>query len=177
MQDRRAKRPGEGTFGILLLALSLILLWQAWKISGLTGLSTPGAFPMAAAATMAIAALVVVIGDLRRPHETDGGKTERARDFFSTVTPSVIMVFAGFVIGYSALLDTLGFLPASFLFLFAGIQFLHRGSVGFSFAVALGALIAIYAVFRLVFQVVLPEGIVPEREIMAWVETLIGGAE
>ena len=33
--------------------------------------------------------------------------------------------------------------------------------------IALGALILIYVIFRLVFQVVLPEGIVPEREILS----------
>lgn len=176
MADIRRKKPGEGTFGILLLLLALFLLWQAYGISGLTGLSTPGAFPLAAAAAMAIAALVVVIGDLRRPSEDE--PAERGRVFFETITPSVIMVFAGFVVAYSAMLDTLGFLPASFLFLFAGIQFLHRRSVAFSFVVALGSLILIYAVFRLVFQVVLPEGIVPEREVMAWFEGLFtGGAE
>lgn len=174
MAELRQGKPGEGTFGILLLVLSLFLLWQSYRISGFEALSSPGAFPMTAAATMTIAALVVVISDFRRPRAT---ADQRARGFFTTVTPSVIMVFAGFVIGYSALLDALGFLPASFLFLFAGIQFLHRGSVGFSFVVSLGSLIVIYAVFRLVFQVVLPEGIVPEREIMAWIETLFGGAE
>lgn len=176
MADIRRKKPGEGTFGVLLLLLALFLLWQAYGISGLEGLSTPGAFPLAAAAAMVVSALVVVVGDLRRPSEDQPG--ERGRVFLETITPTVIMIFAGFVIGYAALLDRLGFLPASLLFLFAGIQFLHRRSVGYSFAVALGSLIVIYAVFRLVFQVVLPEGIVPEREVMAWFENLFdGGAE
>jgi hypothetical protein len=35
----------------------------------------------------------------------------------------------------------------------------------------------IYAVFRLIFQVVLPEGIVPEAEIMAWIEQLFSSGE
>ena len=100
-----------------------------------------------------------------------------AGSFAAQVTPTVVVVFAGFVIGYAALLDVLGFLPASLLFLFVAIHFLHRRHVAFSFAVALGALIAIYVVFRLVFSVVLPEGIVPEREIMAWIERLFSPTE
>ncbi len=87
----------------------------------------------------------------------------------------VMQDFAG---AYAALLGPLGFLPASFLFLFAAIQFLWRRNPGLTLLMAVAALAVAYAVFRLVFQVVLPEGIVPEREIMAWVENLFaGGAE
>jgi len=177
MAEQRAKRPGESTFGVIMLVVSLVLAWQSYEISGFSALSSPGAFPLAAAAVMVIAAVIVVIGDLRRPHEVDGPLTDKARSFTSDITPSVVVIFAGFVIGYSALLEVLGFLPTSFLFLFAAIHFLHRGSAAFSFVVALASLVAIYIVFRLVFTVVLPEGIVPEREIMAWVEHAFASGE
>lgn len=177
MSARRPKRPGEGAFGILMLALGLFLAWQAYRISGFAALSSPGAFPMAAAAAMVIAALVVVVGDLRKPHEVDGPIAVRVRSFSESITPSVVVVFTGCVIGYSALLDTLGFLPASFLFLLVAIRFLHGGSLRFSVLVSIAALAAIYVVFRLVFTVVLPEGIVPEREIMAWIKGAFRTAE
>ena len=174
---RRPKSPGESVFGLLMFLVSLVLFWQSYEISKFEALSSPGAFPMAASAVMAIASLIVVIGDLRKPALVPGPMGDKARAFMDKITPAVVIVFAGFVLGYAALLDTLGFLPASFLFLFAAIQFLHRGSVLFSFVVTLGSLIAIYAVFRLIFTVVLPEGVVPEREIMAWIEALLTGAE
>lgn len=177
MAEQRHKRAGESTFGVIVLLVSVFFAWQSYQISGFSALSSPGAFPLAASFVMVIASLIVVISDLRRPHETDGAFADKARSFSTQITPSVIMVFAGFVIGYSALLDTLGFLPASFLFLFAAIQFLHRRSVAYSFIVALGSLIVIYVVFRMVFKVVLPEGIVPEREIMAWIENLFTSGE
>ena len=172
MAELRRKRPGEGTFGVLFLLLGLFLAWQAYEISGFEALSSPGAFPMAAAAVMVISALIVVIGDLRRPREVEGRIADHARSFSTQITPVVVVVFAGCVVAYSAMLDTLGFLPASFLFLLVAIKFLHRRSIAFSFIVSLGSLIAIYVVFRLIFTVVLPEGIMPEREIMAWIEGL-----
>ena len=175
MAERRPKRAGESTFGVIMLLVSLAFAWQSYEISGFSALSSPGAFPLAASAVMVIAALIVVVGDMRREHEVEGPLSDKARSFSSDITPSIVVVFAGFVIGYAALLESLGFLPTSFLFLFAAIQFLHRGSVAFSFFVALGSLIAIYVVFRLVFTVVLPEGIVPEREIMAWISHHLGG--
>jgi hypothetical protein len=170
-QGERKRQPGEGAFGILMLLLGLGFLWQAYEISGFTALSAPGTVPMAASAAMVIAALLVVARDLRRPSEQNA-LGERARAFAAQITPSIVVVFAGFVIGYAGLLDTLGFLPASLLFLFTAIHFLERRSPAFSLLVSLGSLVAIYAVFRLIFQVVLPEGLVPEREIIAWLEGL-----
>ena len=54
MQEQRRKRPGEGTFGVIMLLLSIILAWQAYEISGFSALSSPGGFPMAAAALMVL---------------------------------------------------------------------------------------------------------------------------
>lgn len=175
MEHQRRQRPGETTFNVIMLLLSLILAWQAYEIAGFSSVSSPGAFPIAAAAVMVLAAVIVVLGDLRRPREAQATLAERGQAFSAQITPSVVSVFAGFVIGYATVLDLLGFLPASFLFLLAAIHFLHRGSLAFSFAVALVSLVVIYAIFRLIFQVVLPEGIVPEREIMAWIEQLFRG--
>ena len=47
MSQERQKRPGEDAFGILMLALGLVLVWQSHAISGFESLSSPGAFPMA----------------------------------------------------------------------------------------------------------------------------------
>jgi putative tricarboxylic transport membrane protein len=177
MADVRPKRPGESTFGIIMLLLSLFLAWQSYEIAGFESLSSPGAFPMAASAVMVIAAVIVVIGDLRKPHEIDGPIADKARSFSSQITPTVVVVFTGCVVGYSALLDALGFLPASFLFLLVAIQFLHNRSFVNSVLVSILSLIAIYVVFRLIFTVVLPEGIVPEREIIAAVKNLFVSVE
>ena len=51
-------------------------------------------------------------------------------------------------------------------------QALRGGNPLANAAMSVGALLVTYVVFRLVFQVVLPEGIVPEREIIAWIERL-----
>ena len=170
-----AYRPGENVFAVLLLIVALLMCWQAYRISGFTALSSPGAFPMAAAAAMVIGLLVVIIkGIVHRPSaasvsaQADAGTpTPDAQ----AIAPAVVVIFAGCVLGFAGLLDALGFLPASLLFLLVAIKFLHRGSLLFTFVVSLGSLILIYVVFRLVFSVILPEGIVPESAIMAWVES------
>ena len=175
MAEPRRKRPGETTFGVLLLLAGLAIAWQAYGISGFSALSSPGAFPMAAAAAMVAAGLIVVIADLRKPRETGGSQLPGARAVVALVAPPPVVLFTGLVIGFALLLDPLGFLPASSLFLLLAIWSLHRRSIWFSLAVSLGALVAVYVVFRLIFTVILPEGVLPEREILAWLERLIGG--
>lgn len=172
VHQQRSKRAGEDTFGIIVLLVGLGLAWQSYEIAGFSKLSSPGAFPLAASAAMVIGSVIVVIGNLRRRRAQEAPPSESIRGSMSDLAPSAVVVFAGCVLGYAAIFNTVGFLPSSFLFLFVTIQFLRRGSAGFNFGVTIGLLLLIYVVFRLVFKVVLPEGIVPEREIIAWVEHL-----
>ncbi len=163
------KRAGEDLFGLLFLVLSVGMLWQSYAIAGFSALSSPGAFPLAASAVMLTASVIVVVGNLRRRRGIDDGP----------VLPGSVAVFVGLVAVYAVALGPLGFLLASLLFLFAGMKILYRGGWVASAVIALGSLLAIYVVFRIVFQVVLPEGIVPEREWMAAIGNLFssGGTE
>jgi putative tricarboxylic transport membrane protein len=156
--EHRRKRRGEDLFGLIMVVVSVGLFWQAYTIAGFSALSSPGAFPLAAAGVMVIGALVVAYGNLRNSAPRDD----------STILPLNVALFTGLVIAYALLLSPLGFLPASLVFLFAGMRLLYpRGGWLRSGMIALGALVAIYVIFRLVFQVILPEGIVPEREILS----------
>jgi hypothetical protein len=156
--EHRRKRRGEDVFGLIMVVFSVGLFWQAHAIAGFSALSSPGAFPMAAAAMMVIGSLIVAYGNL---------KNTAARDD-TPILPATVAIFTGLVIAYALLLSPLGFLPSSFLFLFAGMRLLYpRGGWLRSGVIALGALVAIYVIFRLVFQVILPEGVVPEREILS----------
>lgn len=160
------KRPGEDLFGFLWLITAVVLFWRSWRIAGFSSLSSPGAFPIAVSGVMVIAAAIVVIGNAKRRREAAG----------EPILPSTVAVFTLMVGAYALLLGPLGFLPSSFLFLVAGMKLLRRGGWGGTILIALVALVLIYVVFRLVFQVVLPEGIMPEREIMGAIGRLGGGA-
>lgn len=161
------KRRGEDLFAWVAFAVGLLLFWQSYRIAGFTALSSPGAFPMAASAAMAGSALIVVVGNLRR----------RARVSDRPILPRTVALFTLLVVGYAVALVPLGFVPASLLFLLLGMQLLHRRSWAYSAVVAVGSLVLVYVVFRLVFQVVLPEGILPEREILSSIGRALGGRE
>jgi hypothetical protein len=122
---------------------------------------------MAAAATMVIASLIVVIGDARK---------RRSRDS-EPILPLTVAIFIGLVLAYAVALAPLGFIPATFLFLAIGTKLLYRSGWPATLGLALGSLIVIYVVFRIVFQVVLPEGVFPEGEMMSAIEGLFAAEE
>ncbi|RJL16341.1 tripartite tricarboxylate transporter TctB family protein [Paracoccus siganidrum] len=170
MHTTRSKRPGEDIFGLATLAVSIVLLWQSYEISGFSALSSPGSFPMACSAVMVLGSLLVVRDNVRRNRQAT---TTGDRMPIITLTG---VIFMALILAYALLLEPLGFLLSSFLFLMAGMMLLYRGGVVKTLGIVLLALAIIYVVFRLIFQVILPEGVIPERQIMAALGNLFGGA-
>lgn len=168
MQTNRPRRPGELLFNLAMVLASLFLLWSAYGISGFEALSAPGTVPMVTTATMLICAVLILRETLRK----SGTTTETLRQH---ILPVPVIVTIAAIGAYALALKPLGFLPTSFLFLTGMIRYLARYSLARSAALALLILIIIYLVFRIVFTVLMPEGIVPEAEIIAWVRRLFRG--
>lgn len=162
------RRPGELGFALFLGATSLYLLWDAYGIAGFSALSSPGAVPMATTFVMAITALIVALRTLRLPKvetETIG------RD----ILPPMVILFIGFLIAFGLLLKPLGFVLTAALFLIVSIKVLAQRGWGYTLAVALGTLVLIWIVFRVVFTVLLPAGLLPEAEFIQFFRTLFAG--
>lgn len=159
------RRPGETPFAIFLILLSLTLLWKAYGISEFESLSSPGAIPMAVTFLMAVTAAIILMQTLKL-------KLNPKEVFLTDIFPMRVLVMSGFIVGFALILQPLGFIPSAMLFLTLSIKFLFRRNILKSALLALLCLTIIYVVFRLVFSVLMPEGIVPEREIIAWVENL-----
>ncbi|MGH1458015.1 MAG: tripartite tricarboxylate transporter TctB family protein [Paracoccaceae bacterium] len=161
------RRPGEAVFAVLVALASLGLLYSAYGISGFEALSAPGSVPMATTAVMSIATIAVLIQTLRRPARDAGS-------FFRVILPPNVIIAVVLLVLYALALNPLGFLPTSAVFLILSIKILGRRTWGFSALVGLLSLIAIYLIFRIVFTVLMPAGIVPEGEMLAWLRGLFG---
>lgn len=164
------RRPGELFFGAVMFLASLGLLWSAYGISGFEALSAPGTVPMATTLVMVIAAAIVVIKDARLPRVQ--GET-----ILKDILPTSVVIVALLLVAYGFLLVPLGFLPTSALFLIATIKLLGQRSWVWTVGVALASLLVIWLIFRIVFTVLIPAGIVPEAEIIQVFRNLISGAK
>lgn len=160
MNHPTTRSPGEISFSIALLAGSVFLFWQAYAIAQFSSLSSPGALPMAAAAIMVISAGIAVTKTIKLPIEAE-------LRFFRHLFPPVVGLVMAMILIFAVMLEPVGFVLSAACFLFLGISFLHRGNPWANALLSLLCLIAVYGVFRLVFQVVLPEGLLPEREWLA----------
>jgi putative tricarboxylic transport membrane protein len=166
MQTKQPRRPGELVFNLIMVLGSLFLLWSAFGISGFEALSAPGAVPMVTSATMLVCAGLILRETLAKSKVT-GEKLQR------DILPLSVIVTIGAVVGYALLLKPFGFLPTSFVFLLVLIRFLAGYSLVRSALLAAGIVLVVYLIFRIVFTVLMPAGIVPEGEIIAWVKALI----
>lgn len=168
MHDKNSRLPGEGPFAVLMAVVSIIAVWKAYGISGFESLSAPGTFPMAVAMVMLIAALAFTARTLRLP------KSVKVTSL-TTILPMRVLFMIVMVVFYALAVKPLGFLPTSFLFLLVSMQVLRGGNLLRNAGISLLCLIIVYAVFRLIFAVLMPEGIVPEREILSWFRALFTG--
>lgn len=167
-QSGPPRRPGELVFNLAMTLGSLFLLYSAYGISGFDALSGAGAVPMATTAVMAICAGLILWETVRKSRIT-------TETLSREILPMPVLVTIAAIIAYALVLQPLGFLPTSFLFLWGMIRYLTRRSVVWSALVALATVGIVYLVFRLIFSVLMPEGIVPEGEIIAWLKRLFAG--
>lgn len=172
MDAAPTRKPGETGFNILLLLGSVFLFYQAYKIAGFSALSSPGAIPMAASAIMVISACIIVAKEFSRP-KAEGG----AKAFFTQILPFTIAVMCGLIILFAVVLQKVGFVLTGIGFLFASIWFLQKRGPLHAALIAVLSVVIIYVLFRLIFQVILPEGIIPERDIIASIKNFFAGAK
>lgn len=156
MHENAKPRPGETLFALALVVFSAAAFWQSFAISGLKGMATAGTFPMLASATMLASSLVVLVATVRaRLGNTSQDTTTSPA---AAILPLPVIIVAGLVAAYVILIPFFGFMLSSAAFLFACFWYLWRKGWLVSLALTLVSLAAIYAVFRLVFQMVLPAG-------------------
>jgi len=162
------RRPGELAFAAFLTVASLFLLYSAYGISGFEALSGAGSVPMATTLVIAVSALIVTVRTFRQP------QTE-TKTLSRDILPGMVILFIAFPVLFGLLLRPLGFVPNAAVFLIIAIKVLARKGWGYTLAVALGSLVAIWIIFRVVFTVLLPAGILSEAEFIQFFRTLLSG--
>lgn len=154
----KPRLPGELGFCLALLLFSLTALYLSYRISGLSSWSSAGSLPIGASLAMSLSSLVIIFRELSKPApELRLGKT-LAQSFFEKVFPARHIIFVFVLIAYMFLLEPLGFITSSFLYLVATSLVLGERRYVHMIVANVLSLAVVYLVFQTAFSVVLPEG-------------------
>ncbi len=157
MHSSHPRLPGELSFMVLIVAFSTFMLWASYNISKFESISSAGAFPMVCAAAMLVTGLMSLLQTARAKLSLEGDET-LTQQFVRKLAPPQLVMFAVLISLYMFLLERLGFLLSSYLFLVCAMQLLGSRRIGLNLLISAGMLIAIYIVFQTAFSVVLPSG-------------------
>ena len=147
------RRPGELVFALLIVVFSAATSWLSYGISGFTGKTTAGVFPMIASAVMMVSSVVILVSATRLP-----ATPKSSNRFLAEILTPRHLIMIGFILAYVMLMPLIGFVASSAVFLFCSFQFLWRKNSFLILALTGATLAIIYVIFREVFQVVLPQG-------------------
>jgi len=156
MKTTRKLHVGENAFTWLLLAFSLFLMVCAYLISGFASVSSPGTFPMIAAAVMVLSIILILLDNRKAEKPTDGGLKEELRQAAKEIFSPLFLIYTGFIIVYMFIMQPLHFLPSSFAFLLASMIYLKGSTPVKSLIISAATLGGIYLIFHYLFRVVLP---------------------
>ena len=153
MEDKIERRPGERILLWFLLAFSLFILIQAFMLTNLKDLSSPGAFPIFIISIMILS--VLRIPWKNRTHHSAFKIGEEFGKAIPLVFPKTVAVYTAILLLYIFLLYPLHFWVSSYLFLVGSFLFLKGAKIFRSFFIAAGMLVAIYLLFQYLFRVIL----------------------
>lgn len=155
MKQQAQRQAGELVFVVLLLGLAVFLLWHAYEISGFESLASAGSFPMAAAFLMVVCALQFVWRAFKAKPAFSGSVVAVFR---SKVLPPVVLWVSLAMLVYMVLMDRMGFLASSYLFLVSTMLLLGSRRLWITLLVPAVFLGVIHLVFETLFSVILPAG-------------------
>ncbi len=156
MKEKRNLREGETVFCLLLSAVSVFALYQAFRISGFSSVSSPGVFPMLSTSVMVVSLALVIFENRKLKTEGVKGFVDELRIAGRRVLPRVILIYTGIILLYMITIEPIHFLASSFLFMLASIMVLKGGGFIKSLLITITMLASIYVIFHFFFRVVLP---------------------
>ena len=147
-------RPGEKIFSILLVLFSGFLFFESYKISQFKNLVTSGAMPMFASTLMFVSSIFILINTFSK------NKTLKQNSFqvIKYLFPLRFILFVLLIFLYTFVIQYLGFLLASGIFLFISVWSLWEKGPLPAILISLSSIATIYLLFRIVFKVILPIG-------------------
>ena len=149
--SEKVRKPGEVAFAVLGTLLGALGYYFAMGMTSNT-YSAPSVFPKASSVIIMTCGAVSLFKALCREKTSPSGGA-----LFRFLLPQDVLFVLGMLMLYCLALPYLHFIVSSYLFMVAGMVWLHRGKKIFqSLLLSAATLAVLVAVFRYVFLVILP---------------------
>jgi len=147
--------PPKGEYKMLALLMIICgaLFYDALRSPGLAqGVSSgPGSIPQLVAGALVLMVIALAVQCIRRGYK-EGSWAEAVHYLFDRE----VVVLLSTVAVYGLVVETIHFVPATFLFLVTTMYLLERKQFWLKVAVSAGTVGVLYLIFSTLFQVVLP---------------------
>lgn len=155
---QKPRLPGELAFSLAMLLFGLTALSLSYRISGFSSWSSAGSVPLGTSFVLSASALMIVLRTLHKPAVATSAERPVTRQFYEKIFPLRHFLFTAVIVLYMVLLEPLGFIASSFLYLTgASVVLGERRYLRMTVINAL-SLAVVYLVFQTAFSVVLPTG-------------------
>lgn len=144
---------GEYKMLLLLMVISGALFYDSLRSPGLfQGVSNgPGSIPQLVAGVLVLMVIALAIQCYKRGYR-EGSFADAAHYLFDRQ----VVVLLSTIAVYGLVIETIHFVPATFLFLVATMYLLERKHLLLKIAISAGTVGVLYLIFSTLFQVVLP---------------------
>ena len=147
--------PPKGEYKMLALLMIICgaLFYDSLRSPGLAQgeSSGPGSIPQLVAGALVLMVIALAIQCFKRGYK-EGSFAEAVHYLFDRE----VVVLLGTIAVYGLVIETIHFVPATFLFLVATMYLLERKQLLLKIAVSAGTVGVLYLIFSTLFQVVLP---------------------
>ena len=147
----RHRKPGETAFAIIATVFGVLGYYFALGMTS-ENLSSPSVFPKLASTIIIICGVICIYKSCKKE-----APAADSPSVFRYLLPRDVIVILALLLAYCIALPRLHIIPSSYVFMVAGMIYLHRGKyIWQSFVISAAAMAVLVAIFRYVFLVILP---------------------
>lgn len=154
---KKELKAGEIGLGIILVLFSILAIYESYRISeaNLT-IASPGAFPMFISIILLVFSIWIGIENYQSKRLKKYSVLEKTKSIASLVLSKDIFLTIAFLIIYAFILEKVGFIISTIMFLWTSISFLTKGKIFKNLGVSILIVASIVLIFNTIFNVVLP---------------------
>lgn len=155
--ETRELKAGEIGLSIILVLFSIFAIYQSYRINGadLT-ISSPGAFPTFISIMLLIFSIWILVENYRSNIQMKNTIKEKINDIGSLTLSKEILLIIIFIIIYALIIDKIGFVVSTIMFLWISISFLSKEKIFINLGLSILIVAGIVLIFNTIFNVVLP---------------------